>query len=115
MQADLFCSAVQAERISRDCGIAMSAANAERTHGGWHEQALAFFIDFVASTPHPFMSEDVRDAAELAGLPKPPDRRAWGAVVLAAAFHRKIIKRIGYGPQNAPGCHMSPKSIWKRS
>ena len=48
-----------------------------------------------------------------AGIHEPPDGRAWGAVALAAA-RAQIIKRIGYGPQRAAGCHMAPKSIWKR-
>ena len=37
------------------------------------------------------------------------------AGMATAAAHAQIIKRIGYGPQRAAGCHMAPKSIWRRA
>ena len=114
VQLDLLTMDVQAERAARDSGISTAAAHADRVKPKWIDGALAFFTDFVAITPTAFMTEDVRAAAELAGMVPPPDRRAWGAVVMRAVDAR-LIKRIGYGPQRATGCHMAPKTIWKRA
>ena len=114
MQLDLLTHDIQAERAGRDRGMATAASHADRVAPGWTVDALAFFIDFIATTNAPFMTEDVRIAAENSGLETPPDRRAWGLVV-TAAVKRKLIKRIGYGPQRAVGCHMAPKTIWKRA
>jgi len=116
MQLDLFSPAIQAERIARDRGMATAAAHAGRVHSDWSDRAFDFFRDHVATLDRRarFMAEDVRAAAEAAGMPAPPDARAWGAVTSRAARER-IIKRVGYGPQRSAGCHMAPKSIWSRA
>ncbi len=116
MQLSLLAPDVQAERIARDAGIAAAAAHANARAPLWTDQAFAFFRDFTADKPKgtPFMTEDVRVAAEKAGVPLPPDRRAWGAVATRAVA-QKIIKRMGYAPQRSAGCHMAPKTLWKRA
>ena len=114
MQLELLTPDMSAERAMRDRGMNMAADCAERSLSGWNEAAMAFFIDFVAMNAGSFMTEEVRKLAEREGLPKPPDSRAWGSVVTRAVKLR-LIKRIGYGPQSAAGCHMAPKSIWKRA
>jgi hypothetical protein len=115
-QFDMLTSDVQAERISRDAGMATAAAHADRVTPGWTEAAYEFFVGWVAAKPRKFrfMAEDVRADADKAGVAAPPDARAWGIVVTRAARFR-IIKRAGYGPQRAAGCHMAPKSIWERA
>jgi hypothetical protein len=114
MQNSLFNDAIEVERLCRDTGIAKAADHANRERPEWTVKATEFFIHFVQQAVGPFMTEDVRRAAELNGLPLPPDRRAWGAVTSEVA-KRKVIKRIGYGPQTTTGCHMAPKSIWRKA
>lgn len=113
-QSDFFGATHSVERFARDTGISTAASHAERVTPGWKAGAYAFFVDFVAVVNGSFMAEDVRLAADAAGLPKPPDGRAWGIVVTMAA-RAKLIRRIGYGPQKAIGCHMAPKTIWIRN
>jgi len=119
MQLDLLNHEVQAERAARDRSMNNAtdkADNADKSDAScvrWSVTALSFFIDFAATAQGPFMTEDVRMAAEAVGLSAPPDRRAWGSIAMAA-FRQKIIKRIGYGPQQSKGCHCAPKTIWKR-
>lgn len=115
-QLDMMTPDVQAERIARDAGMATAAAHADRVTPGWSQTAYEFFVGWVATKPRyfKFMAEDVRAVANTAGIEAPPDARAWGAVVTRAARER-VIRRVGYGPQRAAGCHMAPKSIWSRA
>lgn len=114
MQLDLLTPEVCAERVLRNAGMAAAAANADRMTPRWCDRAFEFLTDYVATNEAPFMTEEVRAAAEKNGLPPPPDRRAWGSVT-TRAVREGFIKRIGYGPQRAAGCHCAPKSIWKRA
>lgn len=57
------------------------------------------------------MGEDVCESAESNGFPAPPDKRAWGPVIMRA-FKANVIKRVGYGP--ARSSNLSPKCIWAR-
>ena len=112
MQLDLLDPSVSAARVLRDAGMEMAANHADAVVDGWSDRAYAFLVDYVgANKSRRFMAEDVRVAAEETGFPIPPDNLAWGAVVARAA-RKKLIKRIGYGPQASATCHCSPKSIW---
>lgn len=78
----------------------------------WSAEALRFLREWAAGRPPgaTFLAEEVRHAA--AGrVPDPPEPRAWGAVVLAAA-RRKLIRRVGYGVAQDPKSHGNPKSVW---
>lgn len=112
MQLDLIQPAVSAARVLRDAGMETAVRHADAVVDGWSERAYQFLLDFIGANPRRrFMAEDVRADAEAAGLPLPPDNRAWGAVIAKAA-KRKLIRRIGFGPQTSITCHCSPKSIW---
>ncbi len=79
-----FSRPLPAEVVSRrDDGIARAAANAGRA---WQERALGYVREFIAcGNRGPFLCEDVRAFAEARGIAEPPTRRAWGAVMQAAA------------------------------
>ncbi len=111
MQMNLLTPDVQAERLARNRGAERAADHADRVQPGWSDQAYEFLFQFVATHRKPFMTEDVRQAATLAGFAPPPDARAWGLVVTRAA-RANLIKRVGFGPRKSAGTHMGPTSIW---
>lgn len=113
MQMNLLTPDVQAERLARERGQRLAADHANRVDPGWSDRAYEFLFQFVASRAQPFRTEDVREAARLAGFAPPPDARAWGLVV-TRAVRAKVIQRIGYGPRQSAGTHMGPTSIWER-
>jgi len=104
---------LQASRDRRDAGIDRSARNSGQE---WQDDAylsLVRFLDLrMSSVLDAFLCEEVRDAAERAGLPDPPTKRAWGAVMRRAARNRLIVRQ-GYAP--ALSSNLSPKVLWRRA
>lgn len=95
-------------------GADTAAAHADRVSGGtWSDKAWDYLVNFGrAQQGKPFMAEDVRVHAEMRqAIPKPPDKRAWGSVVMRAAKAR-LIRRVAFAPNKSPTCHASPKSVW---
>lgn len=84
-------------------------AHAEEAAPGWKERALAYVREYAASHQH-MMCEHCRIFAELDGLERPHDERAWGGIMRTAA-HRGIIQADGYAP--AVSSNLSPKRYWK--
>jgi len=97
--------AVPAERLA----AAQDAADhADREHGGaWAADAMRHLLDFASRAPAPWLAEDALATAIASGLPEPPDRRAWGAVVSTAA-RRGLIRRVEFRLDH----YGSPKSRW---
>lgn len=97
----------EAAEARRDAGIARSAANAGPE---WQERAVGYVREFVAlGNRGPFLCEHVREFAERSGLPVPPSRTAWGAVMRRAAAAGVVCAR-GYAPANSS--NRGPKSQW---
>lgn len=96
-------------RARRDDGIQRSG-----DHAGdrWKRSARGYLLEFLTVRPSPFLAEDVREFAEVRGLEAPPDGRAWGAVMRAAARDR-LIDKVGYAP--ARSSNLSPKVQWRRA
>lgn len=93
-------------------GMAAAVANANRESEDWSVRAASLFAEFVSLHPgESFMTEDVREWAEAIGLPKPPDRRAWGAVAIAAK-RNGLVRSLGYAPQKSANAHRAPKTLW---
>lgn len=94
-------------------GAAMAADKADRVHGSWSDLAWDYFVRFARSrNGQPFMAEDVRAQAAADGaVPRPPDGRAWGAILMRAS-KAALIRRIGYAPMKDPRCHANPKAVW---
>lgn len=94
----------------RDDGI----ARAERSSGTeWQDAALSFVLRF-ASMYAKLTCDDVRLHAERVGLPRPPDSRAWGAVMLRARRLGAIAPTDRFVPSADPACHKSPARVWRR-
>ncbi|CAB4159094.1 hypothetical protein UFOVP708_51 [uncultured Caudovirales phage] len=94
-------------------GAEQAAAHADRKNPEplWTDRAYEHFMA-VALRGRPFQTEEVRAAAERAGLPKPPDSRAWGQVALRA-IRAGRIRRVGYAPVTQAQSHAGPKSVWQ--
>ena len=94
-------------------GAKRAAAHADRVSEGWSEKALGFLAIFADGFSDPFTVEQVRDYWEGIGyIRRPPDARAWGAVVKRA--HREgIIEPCGYAKSGKSG-HAGPRTLWRR-
>lgn len=96
-------------KSERDAAMASVAKHADDACHRW--TVLAFqWITTYAIAHREFVSEDCTAAALAAGIPAPPDDRAWGAPFARAAKQR-IIVRIGYGVSKRR--HLSPTPLWQ--
>lgn len=96
-------------------GMSAALANANKNVSDWGERAANLFGCYVElHGDKPFMTEDVRDWSEKQGLPPPPDRRAWGAIAVAAKKAGRI-RSLGYAPQKSLNAHRAPKTLWVRA
>lgn len=93
-------------------GAARSAVRADGVSADWVERACARVTAYADAATEPFLLEDARAAAEADGLPKPPDGRAWGAVVTVLKSRRILTSA---GPAPAKSSHGSLKFTWKRT
>lgn len=94
----------------RDRGIKASAQHAERSAPGWRDQALEQLKRYLKTRKQaPFLTEDFVLWIRFR-IKDPPDGRAWGNVMRAAAA-RKLVKKIGYAP--AETSNFSPKVQWQ--
>jgi hypothetical protein len=89
---------------------AAAHADAVADDHGWQAAAIAAVVKFAYQRTSPWLLEDARKAAEDDGLEIPPDRRAWGAIVL-------IMKRDGQiepaGFQPAVSSRGGAKTLWR--
>ena len=96
----------------RDLGIERVGNRADRVEPAWRERAAGLIRQFSneRACGQPFLIEDVVPFARSAGLPDPPDGRAWGSAVQSA-------KRRGYivscGFRRARTSNLSPKVLWR--
>lgn len=94
----------------KQIGMRQSVSHADSTIPKWSTNALQYVKDFSAKC---FLAEEVRCYAEAAGLPIPPSKRAWGAVMTAA---RKLgyIKSVGFRLVKNPQAHRTPATYWQK-
>lgn len=94
----------------RDLGIERAGEHADLEAKDWRKRAAEIIRQFAAEIRAPFLTEDVLPYARAAGLPDPPDARAWGAAAQTA-------RRLGYitavGTRKAKTSNMSPKVLWQ--
>ena len=90
-----------AEQAANNAGVA------------WADAAMASVHSFKAAfNGDKFLTEDVRIFAENNGLPKPPDKRAWGAIILRAK-RDGIVKSCGFAMTHSPEYNAGPKTAWR--
>lgn len=88
-----------------------AAEHADRATGDdWQARAADALMRFarLALGTGEFKAEEALAFALGSGLPAPPDKRAWGAVVQSAA-HAGRLTRVGYERDKFG----SPKAVWK--
>jgi len=95
----------------RDVGMRRAADHANRAHGEWGEQAYGALRRFLAMLrPDEFTTEDVREWSDT--IPEPPDRRAWGHVMMRAARAGEI-RKVGYRAHRDPSRHKGVSTVWR--
>lgn len=102
--------AIQA-RALRDDGMQRAVDHANRVSPSWQERAIEHVRAF-ALEQREFMCEEARRFAEGRGMSPPPDKRAWGAVMMKCA-KLGIVEKIGLGYAKDPKVHMNPASVWR--
>lgn len=100
-------------QLLAELGMDRAAEHAERMRQGWVASARAAVADYITRDlfVEPFTCEDVRDWAK---LPEPPDRRAWGAVMMSVA-KEGWIRKAGYRPHKAPSRHNGISTVWEKT
>src|SRR5215469_17504868 len=85
----------------RDSGMKRAEAHAVTDIDDWRERADYSLLFFARTRGgKSFLAEDWIEWARAAGLPDPPDGRAYGPVVQRLA-RQKLIKWVGYAPANS--------------
>jgi hypothetical protein len=98
----------------RDLGHAAAndaARHADRVSPEWSDRALEILRRYCERHAD-VMAEDVRQYANTQGLERPPETRAWGAVMLrgkAAGY----IRHAGFTTAKDPKVHSNPVGIWR--
>ncbi len=95
----------------RDAGMQQAIDHADSEAPAWGERAFRFVKAFATMNLR-ITSEGARKYAERCGLPFPPDKRAWGAVMIRAA-RAGLIAKIGYTTALDPKVHCNPVTLWE--
>ena len=104
----------QLSNAARDDGISRAIAHADAVHPDWGDRAFAELHRYIAPmhAGARLTGEEIREFAELHGVPRPPDKRAWGNVMLRAA-RAGLIRKIGWTTASDPKTHCNPISLWE--
>lgn len=115
-QMDLFKQPVNdaLARKLRDEGMQRAIDHADRVIDRWQDKAYESLRVYISFNSQPFLSEDVRVYAAHLGIPDPPDKRAWGAVMMRAA-KAGLIRKLGWTTASDPKVHKNPVSQWIRA
>jgi hypothetical protein len=93
---------------ARDAAANLAAAHAEESLTGWQAMAVAWILKY-SETHYEFVSEDCTDAGYAAGIPRPNEPRAWGAMYRYCASHSHTEKAgNGWSIKRA-----SPTTLWR--
>lgn len=95
----------------RDEGIRRAVEHADAVEDRWSGRALAW-VKTIAERGGTLTSESVMDEAYATGLPVPPEPRAWGGIMQAAA-KRGWIKRDGFVESGHARAHCRPIARWR--
>lgn len=96
----------------RNDGMQLSLFNADDKVPEWSVQARWHLERFLRLYPdRKFQAEDLRAWAYQRGLPKPPNHRAWGAII-SRAKRERLIQFVGYENVENPKAHATPAAVW---
>lgn len=94
-------------------GAERAADHADQEEPSWSDRALEMLRRFLAEHPREhFICEDVREYAGKRGFSRPPDSRAWGAVMRRAAEFGLVVATGAWAPGRAM-CHARPQRVWQ--
>jgi hypothetical protein len=97
--------ALELERVATQLAIAQAEANAPEQ---WLHDARET-VRHLAHAHPTFIVDAVWDT----GLPKPPEARAIGPVMLWAAREGLIVGTDQFIPSAQEGCHGVPRRVWR--
>jgi len=111
IQTDLFTATSLKEK-----GMQTAIDHADAVCPGWSDTAYKFFIEWLSQkkSGYPFMVEEVREAAAMAGIPEPPSKRAWGSLTAKARRNGHIVS-IGTRQVKNPKAHMANAGVWVKT
>lgn len=105
---------IAAAKERAEAGMKSSVDHADSDLPGWSERALELLVEYANGQrgigDGTFLTEDAREYAYQAGLSRPPDDRAWGAVSQRARRQGLLIV-VGAG--SARSSNLSLKRLWK--
>lgn len=110
-------SDLQLNEQLRDAGMERAARHADRVTPKWSVNAGVLLGTFcsrqraLGRRDQTFLTEDLRDFASDQGFPEPPDRRAWGAVLVRAA-RAGVIRKVGYAKSTDARRHSGVATEW---
>lgn len=91
----------------------MANQRAEKMREGWSREAEGYLRSFAKAHSEPFLAEEIPPWAYERRCPMPPDDRAWGAIVKAAAKDG-IIEQTGLAAKNKLSGHSSTwRPLWR--
>jgi hypothetical protein len=103
--------------FDRPPGEQRKAAGQDRVLDGepeeWKDAAYALLINLIRRQEE-INSDDVRQAADAAGLDQPHHPNCWGALFGRAA-KAGVIERSGFTKSTISSCHARTISIWRRT
>jgi len=92
-----------------NAAIAQSHDHANAAIEGWADQAIGFVRSFPKDR---FFTNEVAQYARERGLPEPPDRRAWGGVMIRAKKNL-VVRSDGFGYLKTEGkANDRPMTVW---
>jgi hypothetical protein len=92
-----------------------AAEHADRKTPGvatWQERAAALLDEWRIDGPLEFQADQFVQYAITRGLPEPPDRRAFGAVIVRAS-RKGVLEHAGYAAGTNKRHHGNPKTVWR--
>lgn len=84
----------------------------ENVSPGWSIKAQEMLRSYLLNAPDDFLTEDFRNWAELNGLPKPKDGRAYGPLMLAAVKSGLIVWSGMFREMKGKDSNGCPKKVW---
>lgn len=99
-------------RSARDQGIKRAIDNADRHCADWSDRAFSLVQPYLMrKAGEKITGEEVRQYVERMGLPNPPDKRSWGAIMLRAA-KKGLLQKVGWTTASDPKVRCNPISLW---
>lgn len=97
-------------------GAKRAADHADLVHPSWQDRAFGYLLEYLAAYPSrcEITCESVRKHAEAKGFAAPPDKRAWGHIMLRGR-RAGVLKRLGWTTADDPKVHCNPISLWGRA